>query len=235
MTIDLPIELSLDRPVERPDSPFGECGRCEYVRPDLRKCPGCGIDLPTGGNPWPRLKFIELWDDVVFAYNAERPEIAAVVSAEYFEASMFDLIYWGTVWLDPELNWIGAAFEEVRQKEERIWKHLDTIRGRSATDKALQQIFSATGKQMLQKALGADAQPFWEDYCRLAGLRNNIVHRGLRLRYRTVSIEQDGTAAHQTLIASIHFVPTCWVVFSRLWNEYIHPPMLERAKREGKC
>ncbi|MGB2781863.1 MAG: hypothetical protein WBD63_10335 [Phycisphaerae bacterium] len=233
MNIELPIEIPFDRPVEGPPSPFGQCGRCHQVAIGPRTCSGCDAKLPHGGDPWPRSEFAELWDDIVFAYNHERPEIAAVVSAEYFEASVFDLIYWGTVWLDPQLNWIGAAFEEVKSKEERIWVYLDQIRSRDATDEALQRLFAVTGRQMLEKVLGPDAVPFWENYCRLDDLRNRIVHRGQRVWYRTIAPQQDPLYAERILRASMEWVPTCWVVFSRLWNEYIHKAMHGNATPGG--
>ena len=93
MTIDLPITLTLSRPMERPASPYGQCGQCQYVGTDISlgtNCPACGASQEGACGLWPSPEFNELWDDVVFAWNNKRAELAAVVSAMYFEASVFD-------------------------------------------------------------------------------------------------------------------------------------------------
>jgi RNA polymerase subunit RPABC4/transcription elongation factor Spt4 len=116
MSIDLPITLELCRPMERPSSPYGHCGQCEYVGTDISlgsTCPACGASQTNACGVWPTPEFQEIWDDIVFAWNNERAEIASVAAAMYFEASVFHLIKWGTHWLDPKLNWIGAAFDEI--------------------------------------------------------------------------------------------------------------------------
>lgn len=237
MAIDLPIEINLSRPMEPPVSPYATCGQCEYVGTDIHlgaDCPACGASQAHACGMWPAPEFNELWDDIVFAWNNERAEIGAVVSAMYFEASVFDLIKWGTHWLDPELNWIGAAFEEVGEKSDRIWAYLLTIRSNDATNDALKRLFGVDGKVMLQTALGEEAGPFWQNYRCLAEFRNEIVHKGRRVRYRTVGdVAQDRQTADRMLTASMYFVPTCWVVFSRLWNKYIHNEML--ARRKAQC
>ncbi|HEY3245837.1 MAG TPA: hypothetical protein VGM03_21050 [Phycisphaerae bacterium] len=232
MSIPLPIELHLTRPMTRPDSPYGQCGQCQYVGTDISLgliCPACGASQATACGVWPSPEFVELWDDVIFAWNENRPELCAVLCATYFEASVFNLIYYGTCWLDPELNWIGAAFGEVRDKSERIWEYLLRIRSTDATEQALRRLFGVDGKTMLETVLGAEAKPFWDNYRRLAEFRNQIVHKGRRLWYRTVNVNQDRAAADQMLAAGMFFVPTCWVVFSKLWNEYVHKPMRAKA------
>lgn len=235
MTIELPIALDLERPMERPESPYGQCGACQYVGTDAHlggTCPACGQSFARSCGCWPNPEFIEIWDDVVFAYNHERVEMAAVASAMYFEAHVFDLIRWGTSWLDPDLNWIGAEFSEVREKTERIWQYLLTIKSNKATNEALKRLFDLDGRQMLESVLGPeDANAFWANYSNLADLRNRMVHKAMRVAYRTVDVSSDGATGQQILTASIHFVPTCWVVFSKLWNEYIHKRMLARKSQ----
>jgi hypothetical protein len=233
MGISLPIELKLERPMQRPRSPYGRCGVCEYVGTDVRLravCPACGTMQAGSCGLWPSPEFEELWDDIVLAWNHKRAEVATVVSAMYFEASVFDLIRWGTHWLDPELNWIGASFEEVGDKSERIWAYLLSIRSPKATDNALKRLFGANGKTMLYAILGDEAKAYWANYRRLADFRNEIVHRGRRVCYRTITDNQDHSMAERMLKASMYWIPTCWVVFSGLWNEYIHKPMLERKQ-----
>ena len=234
MGIDLPITLTLSRPMERPISSYGQCGQCQYVGTDIplgTNCPACGASQAGACGLWPSPEFNELWDDVVFAWNNERAELAAVVSAMYFEASVFDLIKWGTHWLDPKLNWIGVAFEEVRTKSVRIWAYLGGIRSQPRTDQALKKLFGAGEQDMLRTVLGSQADEFWANYRRLAEFRNQIIHKGRWVWYRTVGdVSQDRRPAEQMRTASMYFVPTCWVVFSKMWNEYIHKPMLARGK-----
>jgi hypothetical protein len=83
---------------------------------------------------------------------------------------------------------------------------------------------------MLERVLGDEAEPFWQNYRRLADFRNQMVHKGLRVWHRTVDVEQDRQTADRMLTASMYFVPACWVVFSKLWNEYIHKAMRQRTE-----
>ncbi len=144
----------------------------------------------------------------------------------YFEGSQFDLIHQGTRRFDPELKMVGVEFRDLREKSARLWTHLNSIRNRSQVDKAFKALFGVGGKQMLQKVLGPDAQEFWNNYRRLAEFRNAMIHKARRLWFRTIENPQDRSAAERMLAASVHFVPTCWVVFSKLWNEYIHKKVL---------
>ena len=235
MSIDLPIPLPNEHPIERPESPYGKCGHCEYVGIEMAKCCGCGMDLPTGGSPWPRPELIGLWDDQVAMWNDRRPELAVVTACTYAEASLFDLMWWAAGWLDAELNWIGADVGEAQQKEEAVREYLGGLRTRQATDEALQRLFGASGRQMLEHAIGrTEGTWFWNNYRQMAETRNDIVHRGGRLIYRAAGsrwlVHKDADAI---LRWCLEFVPRCWVVFSRLWNEYIHKPMFERVASEG--
>ena len=119
-------------------------------------------------------------------------------------------------------------------KSERICDYLRGIRSQPGTEQALKKLFGAGEQDMLRKVLGSQADEFWENYRRLAEFRNQIVHKGRRVWYRTVGdVSQDRRPAEQMLTASMYFVPTCWVVFSNLWNEYIHKPMLASKKGGG--
>jgi len=235
MSIDLPILLSHVRPMDRPESPYGKCGKCEYIGIAMQKCSGCGIDLPAGGNSWPLPNLMGLWDDEIALWNDRRVDLAVVTACMYVEASLFDLMWWRAGWLDDELNWIGAGLVKVQQKEEAVWTYLRSLRTPRATDNALKRLFGASGRQMLERVLGhGDAIWFWENYRQMAETRNDIVHRGGRLVYRTVGaqwlVHKDADAI---LRWCLEFVPRCWVVFSRLWNEYIHKPMLKRNAPGG--
>lgn len=132
-------------------------------------------------------------------------------------------------WLDPELNWIGADLSELRDKLKRILEYLGKIRSPKATNAALERLFAATLNDMLRTALGEAADEFWANYRRVADIRNTIIHKGNRVWYRTIEVQQSTVQRDQILSASVHFAPECWVVFSRLWNEYIHKPMLAKA------
>ena len=234
MSINLAIELDFTRPITAPETPYWQCGRCQYVAiPSSISpcCPGCGG--PPGDGIWPETELIELWQDEVFCWNHEKAELATVVAAMYFEASVFMLIFWGTCWLDPELNWIGARFQEIRDKHQRIQRFLRTISSRKRTDAVLQRLFGADGRQMLHSVLGADGDPFLKHYLRCRAWRNAIAHRGKRIYYETLPElmrPRHASARDQSLRASLQFIPQCWVVFSRLWNEYIHKPMWAKAQ-----
>lgn len=235
MGIDLPITLTRARPIEAQSSPYNQCGMCQYVGVDVypsSEYPACRTNL-NACLGWPDPALEELWHDEVFCWNHEKPELASVVAAMYFEASVFNLLHVGTKLLDPELTVIGAAFGEVQDREERIWKYLETINNWAATDAALEKVFGINGKTMLEAVLGTDADAFWENYSKLKQWRNQIAHRGRRIYYITVDDDQQQDEVQvkvRMLRASLHFVPECWVVFSRLWNEYIHKPMLARKQ-----
>ena len=238
MGIYLPITLVNERPIEPQPSPYNQCGMCQYVGVDVQlgsDCPACNARLNSCLG-WPEPALQELWHDEVFCWNHEKPELATVVAAMYFEASVFNLLYQATCWLDPDLNWIGAAFEEVRDKGNRIWKYLDSLDTLNKTNAALEKVFGASGKSMLDTVLGTEAAPFWENYMHCKRWRNHIAHRGRRIYYETVPDDQqkdDAFVKERTLWASLSFVPTCWVVFSKLWNEYLHKPTLARRKAGG--
>ncbi len=226
MTIPLPITIKDERPLTPPESPYHQCGHCQYVGTDIhigQTCPACGNQV-SGYASWPDRELLELWRDEVAMWNEQRVELAHVVDAMYFEASVFHLMFWGTVWLDPELNWIGVPFNETKDKEDRIWKYLYNIRSRKATNLALKRLYHVSWHEMLVRVLGnKEAESFYKNYLRLAKVRNQIVHRGKRI---------DDNAG-QLLNWCLIFVPKCWVVFSRLHNEYIHKPMLRCKQQEG--
>ena len=78
---------------------------------------------------------------------------------------------------------------------------------------------------MLKKALGNDdADFFWEEYRKLSGYRNDIVHKGIRSLYR----RDDGSidVVHEPKFEDIlnwclRFIPICWVVFSKMHNKFL--------------
>jgi hypothetical protein len=176
---------------------------------------------------------MELWHDEVFCWNHQKAEMATVVAAMYFEASTFMLLYWATCWLDPELNWLDAEFDELRDKQERIQAYLNSLTSFEKTSEALVRAFGVNGKQMLEHVLGDDAGPFWANYMLCRRWRNQIAHRGKRMYYET--LPEDMRRRHQptrdrSLRASLQFVPQCWVAFSKLWNEYIYRPMWAKSQ-----
>jgi len=233
MPIELPIRVEPVRPMPPTESPYGQCGHCHYIGTEVildGTCPVCGVHFSDGILCWPQPQMIELWEDEVFCWNHEKAELATVVAAMYFEASVFNLLYWATCWLDPDLNWIGAEHHEVREKSERIWRHLEGITNLEKTNEALKRIFGVDGKTMLQTVLKEDTEAFWQNYLNCRNWRNQIAHRGRRIYYATVPDhmkKHDVQVKEQALWASLVFIPHCWVVFSRLWNEYIHKRILK--------
>ena len=236
MAIELPIYLELARPLQRPDTPYRQCDYCHYVAIPTGasfKCPGCAG--PPGNGFWPECELIELWNDEIFCWNNEKAELATVVAAMYFEASVFMLLYWATCWLDPDRNWIGAQYREVHHKVHGIQKYMNSLTNFKKIDEALVHVFGSNGKEMLEKVLGEDAGPFWARYMTCRKWRNRINHCGKRIYYETIheNMPKKQNARDQALRASLQFIPQCWVVFSKLWNEYIHKPMAANKQCAG--
>lgn len=236
MPIDIAIALELIRPLPVPDTPYRQCEICQHVAIPSgasSQCPGC--NGPPASKYWPEVELIELWNDEVNCWNHEQAELAVVVAAMYFEASVFTLLYWGTCWLDAELNWIGAEWDETHDKSERIQAYLNTLRNQEKTDEALRRVFGAGGKQMLESVLGDEARTFWTEYCEFRKLRNLIAHRGKRIYYTTIpedmSREQAG-ARDRVLHRALRFIPECWAVFRLLWNEYIYKSLNGTQERQ---
>lgn len=228
--IEIPIELALERPMKVPDSPYGQCSRCYYVCTDIpraRRCPVCGAQQQDY-TKWPDPELQELWKEQADIWDQSKGELTVIIAAMYFEASVFHLIFWGTVWLDPQLNWIAANVEEAPDKQKRIWEYLDTIRSHQDTDEALKRLFGRDGKQMLRTVLADnDARDFWKNYLALAKARNQILHRGRRHTFTSKTgqaILCDPQYAKR-LDWCLKWIPICWTVFSKLHNEYIHKPM----------
>ena len=242
MDICLPISLEQKRPLEPPESPYNQCGCCEYVGRDVklgRECPACSTHL-DGCLGWPHDELMELWHEEVLCWNHKKAELATVVAAFYFEASVFNMLYWATSWLDPCLKKLGALPGDVRDREEKIWQYLASLDNIKKTNAALQKVFGDDGEIMLATVLGKkDAASFWRNYMNGREWRNQIAHRGRRIYFERVPAEQQRQAAaerDEMLWASLNFIPQCWVVFSRLWNEYIHKPMLTcRKKGDTGC
>jgi len=212
------------------DPPYGQCSSCYYVSTDIpraEKCPVCGAQQQNH-TKWPDPELQELWKDQVDIWNQSKVELAVIIAAMYFEGSVFHLIFWGTVWLDPELNWIEASFEEGPDKKTRIWKYLDTLHSPQDTDKALRRLFGQCREQMLQTVLGdADTHSYWECYRDLAKERNQILHRGRRHVFTDENRQAilGDTRYGERLDWCLKWIPICWTVFSKLHNEYIHKPM----------
>ncbi len=233
------ISLNLeDRPMKPLSSPYGQCCNCYYIYENIspeQQCPACS-SLKQYHNPWPEDALIELWKEQVDIWNWGKVELSIIVAAMYFESSVFHLLYLGTAWLHPKLNRLDTSFEETPKKEEDIWKNLNKIRTRKATDVALQRVFGHSSKEMLRTVLGnAEADDYWKQYQELAKDRNQIIHRGRR---HTVTDEEGrviwkDSKAIEKLDWCLKWIPICWVVFSRLHNEYIHPPMWEKKKKGG--
>ena len=238
-----PIKIDLCRQqsgqLEAPQTLYGRCERCQHVSTELaskRTCPICKGDCQEGYTLWPDPELEELWRDEVAMWNEQRVELAAVVSAMYFEASVFHLIFWATAWLDPELKWIGCSAEDFPDKERKIWAFLNSIRNLNDTEKALKRLFCCTGQEMLIKALGQDdAKSIWEEYRKLAEYRNKVIHQGRRSVIRTSgeTLVTSDLKAGEILDWCLKFIPICWDVFSKLHNEYIHKPMWERKQKES--
>jgi len=231
--IPLPITLDyLTRIETPPDTPFRQCGSCQYVgrvEEFAHKCPVCESTYrDVAPATWPELDVLELWHEEVFCWNHQRAELATAVAAFYFEASLFNFLLWGTRWLDPKRNWIKAEPEEYREKEDAIWKYLETLRSPQKCDQALTDLFGTSLQGMLRNVLGPDFEGFWKNYEHCRKWRNEIAHRGRRILFASVPEEDQEDArweSEQMLRASLDFVLTCWIVFARLWNEYIHKRM----------
>ncbi len=229
------IQIELKRPLQNVEPPYGQCDRCHYVSTDIvsnRICPICRCNHQGGYNHWPDPELEELWQDAIAMWNEERVELSSVVAAMYFESSVFHLIFWGTVWLDPKLKWIDLDFDETAKKQKEIWAFLNSIRTRKSTNEALKRIFGLTGKEMLVKVMGEnDAKSFWENYLMLAKYRNDIVHKGRRsiIRIEQTPVLSDPNS-NARLDWCIKFILTCWCVFAKLHNEFIHKSMSERKK-----
>jgi hypothetical protein len=237
--INSDMEIELKRPLQNIEPPYGQCDKCHYVSTEIantRICPVCGCNHQSGYTHWPDVELIELWYDAVAMWNQQRVELSAVVAAMYFESSVFHLIFWGTVWLDPELNWIGAEFEELSDKQKRIWAFLNTIRSYEETNQSLKRVFGCDGQEMLIKVLGQDyAKFFWCEYRKLADYRNNVIHRGQRsiIRNNNQTPLISDPKAGEILDWCLKFIPACWNVFVKLHNEFIHKPMWERKQKES--
>ena len=240
-----PIKIDLCRQqsgqLEAPQTPYGRCERCQHVSTELaskRTCPICKGDCQGGYTLWPDPELEELWRDEVAMWNEQRVELAAIVSAMYFEASVFRLIFWAAAWLDPELKWIGCSAEDFPGKERKIWAFLNSIRNINDTKAALERLFHSTRQQMLIKALGQDdAKCIWKEYRKLAEYRNDIIHKGKRavLRGENGQVLLADQNTEQILDWCLKFIPICWDVFSKLHNEYIHKPMWEKKQKENEC
>lgn len=225
------IQIELKRPLQNIEPPYGQCDRCQYVYDitDTRVCPICRC---RGHKHWPDPELTELWYDAIAMWNEGKVELSAVVAAMYLESSVFHLIFWGTVWLDPELSWIGLDFDETAKKQKKIWAFLNSIRTHRDADEALKRIFGSTSHEMLVRVLGEnDARRFWHNYHKLAEYRNNVVHKGRRsifsIEGRPVRADLNSNAI---LDRCIRFVLYCWSVFAKLHNEFIHKPMWERKR-----
>jgi hypothetical protein len=229
------MQFEFKRPMPNIEPPYGQCDKCQYVSMEIvnsRICPFCQCNHQGGYNHWPDPELEELWYDAIAMWNEQRIELSAVVAAMYFESSVFHLIFWGCGWLDSELSWIGLGPNEAVERYKEIWKYLNTIRTRKATDKALTRIFGLTGRQMLVRILGRDdAKTFWGNYRKLAQYRNNAIHKGRRSIIRT-----NGTPVRSDLNSvaildwCLKFIPACWDLFAKLHNEFIHKPIWERKR-----
>ena len=218
------------------ESPYAQCDQCYYVSKKLklqRICPVCQTNHQQGYTIWPDPELEELLTDEVAMYNQQRVELSAVVATMYFESSVFHLIFWGALWLDPKLNWIGLDSDEIPKKQKEIWAFLNSIRTHKNTDAALKRIFGLSGREMLIKVLGQDkANFFYQEYGNLADYRNKTVHQGRRSvirRNNTPTISDP--KANQILDWCLKFVYLCRDVFAKLHNEFIHKPMWERKQK----
>jgi hypothetical protein len=171
------------RPMAPLASPFGRCHHCYYVYagvPPTGICPTCGSAL-AAHLPWPSDELMELWKEQIDNWNRRKVEAAVIMAAIYFESSVFHLLYLGMGWLDPELNWLDAPAEEIPGKMREIWRRLNAIRSRRATDKALSKLFGRSGIEMLKSVEGdKDAGYYLDQYRELTKHRNYIVHQGRR-------------------------------------------------------
>jgi len=235
------IEIELKRPLKNFEPPYAQCDKCHYVCteiPQTRVCPVCKSTYEQGYTHWPDVELTELWYDQIAMWNDERVELSAVVAAMYFESSVFHLIFWGTVWLDTKLNWIGLDFDETAKKQKEIWDYLNSIRSHKDTEAALKRLFNSTGQQMLTRVLEPDyAKHIWENYRKMAEYRNQVVHQGRRSVIRVTSLTPvvSDPNSEAMLDWCLKFVPACWNVFAKLHNEFIHKPMWERKQKEDEC
>lgn len=226
------IQIELKRPLQNTGPLYGQCDRCHYVSTKIvsnRICPICQCNHQGGYNHWPDPELEELWYDAIAMWNDRRVELSAVVAAMYFESSVFHLIFWGTVWIDPKLNWIGLDFDETAKKNKEIWAFLNSIRTRKKTNAALKRIFGSTDKEMLVRVLGEnDANSFWDYYLKMNKYRNDVVHKGRRSIIRIDGTPVRSDRNFDTILDyCIKFIPDCWSVFSKLHNEFIHKSLSE--------
>jgi hypothetical protein len=237
-----PIKIDLCRKpsvqLEIPQTPYGRCEKCQYVSTELvlkRTCPICKGDCQEGYTLWPDPELEELWRDEVAMWNDNRVELAAIVSAMYFEASVFHLMFLSAAWLDQELNWVGCSVEDFPDKERKIWDFLNSIRNRNDIEKALKRLFCCTSQEMLIKTLGQDdAKSILKEYRKLAEYRNKVIHQGKRSMIRTngeTPVVSDPNS-EAILDWCLKFIPICWNVFAKLHNEFIHKPIWEKEQKE---
>lgn len=238
MGFQLPIDLKYERPLDPvPVPPFAKCS-CEHIDRDVQPgtfCSACGTprEYPT---VWPPVHLIEWWNEEVFCWNHERAELATIVAGVTFEAFESELLYYGLKWLHPTLRTIGCSFDQIRPGEECIEKYLQSLDNRSKLNKAYKELFGTDPKTMLKAVLDTEAAGFWANYMKGRRWRNRFLHRGQRVFFETVPREiQDRHLPERERIleASLWFVPACWEVFSRLWNEFIHKRMLARKQSGG--
>lgn len=237
--IDENTQIELKRPLQIFEPQYGQCGRCQYVCTEIpreRVCPVCKGTFQEGYTCWPDPELTELWYDEIEMWNQKRVELAVVVAAMYLESSVFHLIFWGTGWLHPQLNWIGEPVEEYPKKQKQIWDYLNRIKSRKRTKAVLKELFGLTGREMLTRVLGQEkSKAFWENYLNLAEHRNDIVHRGIRsVIHRTnQSVVVSDPKSDEILDWCVRFIPVCWDVFAKLHNEFIHKPMWASKQRES--
>jgi hypothetical protein len=144
-------------------------------------------------------------------------------------------MYLGNIWLDPQLNWLDADINETKEKGDKIWSKLISLRTRQDTDAELKRLFSFSGKEMLVATLGGEfSHSYWQRYRELADHRNHIIHRGRRY---TITDEPGKVIWAKPQVSSqldwcLQWIPVCWAVFLKLHNKFIHPHMLARAKEK---
>src|SRR5690606_24934167 len=115
--------IEFTRPMTTPRLPYRICGLCHYVakwEEARERCPGCGTPTNGEGMFWPEGTLCDLWDDEVLCWNKQKPELATIVAAFYYEASAYNLLHKGLEWLDPEFTIIGAEVLEYPKQEAAI-------------------------------------------------------------------------------------------------------------------